>query len=74
MGSLVDSARFLILVIGDDRRFYKDDRPHSSLGYRTPGAFAAICRSKMEQGVTPPLQGPPLRLATLDSARAPATE
>ena len=62
------------MVIGDDRRFYKDDRPHSSLGYRTPGAFAATCRGKMEQGVALPLQGPPLRLATLDSARAPATE
>ena len=36
--------REAIVVIGDYRRFYRDERPHSSLAYRTPGAFAAICR------------------------------
>ena len=36
--------REAIVVIGDYRRFYKDDRPHSSLNYRTPGAFAPACR------------------------------
>ncbi len=56
------------MVIGDYRRFYRDDRPHSSLNYRTPGAFAALCRG----AVAPPVQGPPLRLAALDSAPVPA--
>ena len=58
--------REAIVVVGDYRRFYKDDRPHSSLDYRTPGAFAAICRGTVD-GVVPPVQGPPLRLAALDS-------
>lgn len=60
--------REAIVVIGDYRRFYKDDRPHSSLNYRTPGAFAALCRGP----VAAPVQGPPLRLAALDSAPVPA--
>jgi len=60
--------REAIVVVGDYRRFYRDDRPHSSLDYRTPGSFAATCRG----GVAPPVQGPPLRLAALDSAPAPA--
>lgn len=62
------SLREAIVVIGDYRRFYKDDRPHSSLDYRTPGAFAALCRG----AAASPVQGPPLRLAALDSAAAPA--
>lgn len=61
-----------IVVIGDYRRFYRDERPHSSLDYRTPGAFAATCKREMGRGVEPPVQGPPLRLAALDSAPAPA--
>jgi transposase InsO family protein len=63
--------REAIVVIGDYRRFYRDDRPHSGLDYRTPGAFAAICRGAAGR-VPPPVQGPPLRLAALDSAPAPA--
>ena len=64
--------REAIVVIGDYRRFYRDDRPHSSLGYRTPGSFAALCRGQGRGGVAPPVQGPPLRLAALASAPAPA--
>lgn len=60
--------REAVVVVGDYRRFYTEDRPHSSLNYRTPGAFAAVCRG----AVAPPVQGPPLRLAALDSAAAPA--
>ena len=60
--------REAVVVVGDYRRFYTEDRPHSSLDYRTPGAFAALCRG----GVAPPVQGPPLRLAALDSAPVPA--
>jgi|CXWL01.1.fsa_nt_gi transposase InsO family protein len=63
--------REAIVVVGDYRRFYTDDRPHSSLDYRTPGAFAAICRGAV-RGDASPVQGPPLRLAALDSAPAPA--
>jgi transposase InsO family protein len=62
--------REAMVVIEDYRRFYRDDRPHSSLDYRTPGSFAALCRG--EGGVAPPVQGPALRLAPLDSAPAPA--
>ena len=29
------------MVIEDYRRYYRDQRPHSSLGYRTPKAFVA---------------------------------
>lgn len=39
------------VVIGDYRRFYRDERPHSSLAYRTPGEFAKRCaawREKLE--------------------------
>lgn len=64
--------REAIVVIGDYRRFYKDDRPHSGLDYRTPGSFAALCRGKVGGGVAPPVRGPALRLAALDSAPAPA--
>lgn len=64
--------REAVVVIGDYRRFYKDERPHSSLDYRTPGAFAAVCRGTVGGYVSAPEQGPPLRLATLDSAPAPA--
>jgi len=64
--------REAMVVIGDYRRFYKDDRPHSSLGYRTPGWFASLCRGGMGGGIAPPVQGPPLRLAALDSAPASA--
>jgi transposase InsO family protein len=66
--------REAIVVIGDYQRFYRDERPHSSLAYRTPGAFAAICKGEaggMGGGVASPVQGPPLRLAALDSAPAP---
>ena len=60
------------VVVEDYRRFYKDDRPHSSLDYRTPGSFAALCRGKVGGSVAAPVQGPALRLAALASAPAPA--
>jgi putative transposase len=60
------------VVIEDYRRFYRDERPHSSLDYRPPGEFAALCRGDVGGGVAPPVQGPALRLAALDSAPAPA--
>ncbi|HKA69337.1 MAG TPA: integrase core domain-containing protein [Actinomycetes bacterium] len=31
------------VTIGDWKEEYNHDRPHSSLGYRTPRAHAAIC-------------------------------
>jgi transposase InsO family protein len=31
------------VTIGDWKEEYEHDRPHSSLGYRTPRAHAAIC-------------------------------
>lgn len=43
------------------RHEYNHRRPHSSLGYTPPAAFAAACR-----------QAPPLRLAALASAPSPA--
>lgn len=43
------------------RNEYNHQRPHSSLGYQPPAAFAAACR-----------QAPPLRLAALASAPSPA--
>jgi putative transposase len=49
------------VVIEDFRLNYNHRRPHSSLDYRTPAAFAAACR-----------QAPPLSLATLALAPSPA--
>jgi transposase InsO family protein len=49
------------VVIEDYREHYNHHRPHSSLDYRTPAAFAAACR-----------QAPPLRLAPLACAPSPA--
>lgn len=49
------------VVIEDYREHYNQHRPHSSLNYHTPAAFAAACR-----------QAPPLRLAALASAPSPA--
>jgi putative transposase len=48
------------VVIGDFREHYNQRRPHSSLDYRTPAAFAAACRA-----------APPLGLATLALAPSP---
>ena len=58
---LFTSLKEARVVIGDYRRHYNHHRPHSSLDYRTPAAFAAACR-----------QAPPLGLATLALAPSPA--
>ena len=36
------------VLIEDHRREYNDHRPHSSLNYQTPAAFAASCRQPIE--------------------------
>ena len=41
------------VVIGDFREHYNTRRPHSSLDYRTPAAFAAVCRAAPPLGVAP---------------------
>ena len=46
---LLDREEFATLeearvLIEDHRQEYNDHRPHSSLNYRTPAAFAAACR------------------------------
>lgn len=48
------------VVIGDYKEHYNHRRPHSSLDYRPPAAFAAACRA-----------APPLGLATLALAPSP---
>jgi putative transposase len=48
------------VVIGDFREHYNTRRPHSSLDYRAPSAFAAVCRA-----------APPLGLAALALAPSP---
>ena len=48
------------VLVGDYREHYDTRRPHSSLDYRTPAAFAAVCRA-----------APPLGLATLALAPSP---
>jgi transposase InsO family protein len=58
---LFTSLKEARVVIGDYRLHYNHHRPHSSLDYRTPAAFAAACR-----------QAPPLGLATLALAPSPA--
>jgi len=35
--------REAMVVIGDYQRFYRDERPHSRLDYRTPAEFARSC-------------------------------
>ena len=37
------SLREAIVVIEGYRRIYRNQHPHSSLEYRTPGEFAASC-------------------------------
>jgi transposase InsO family protein len=64
--------REAIVVIGDYRRFYRDERPHSSLNYRTPGSFAVLCRGEAAGGVTQQNQGPTPHPATPNSAPTPA--
>jgi transposase InsO family protein len=49
------------VVIEDYRGHYNHRRPHSSLDYRTPAAFASACRRET-----------PLRLAALACATSPA--
>ena len=56
-GSLMEAR----LVIDDFRLQYNHRRPHSSLDYRTPAAFASACR-----------RATPLRLAALACAPSPA--
>lgn len=59
-GELFTSLIEARVVLGDHRRHYNHRRPHSSLGYTTPAAFAAACR-----------QAPPLGLASLALAPSP---
>jgi transposase InsO family protein len=56
-GSLAEAR----VVIDDFRLHYNHRRPHSSLDYRTPAAFASACRRET-----------PLRLAALACATSPA--
>lgn len=56
-GSLTEAR----VVIEDFRLHYNHRRPHSSLDYRTPAAFASACR-----------RATPLRLAPLACAPSPA--
>lgn len=56
-GSLAEAR----VVIEDFRLHYNHRRPHSSLAYRTPAAFASACRRET-----------PLRLAALACATPPA--
>ena len=58
---LFTSLREAKLIVEDFRLEYNHRRPHSSLDYRTPAAFAAATRA----GATP------LRLAALDCAELP---
>lgn len=60
-GELFTSLAEARVVLGDFRGHYNHRRPHSSLGYRTPAAFASACR-----------QAPPLVLASLALAPSPA--
>ena len=60
-GELFTSLTEARVVLGDHRRHYNHDRPHSSLGYATPASFAAGCR-----------RAPPLGLAALALAPSPA--
>ena len=62
------SLREAIVVIEGYRRIYRNQHPHSSLEYRTPGEFAATCG---EGNSAPPGQGLPLRLAALASLQPP---
>jgi transposase InsO family protein len=67
--------REALVVIEDYRRFYRDERPHSSLDYRTPASFAAHCRGTVGRvggGVALQNQGKTPHPATLGSAPTPA--
>ncbi len=57
---LFTSLKEAKVVIGDYREHYNQRRPHSSLDYRTPAAFATVCR-----------RATALRLASLASAPSP---
>ena len=60
-GELFTSLLEARVVLGDYRGHYNHRRPHSSLGYMPPAAFASACR-----------QAPPLALASLALAPSPA--
>lgn len=47
---------------------YNEERPHSSLGYRTPSAFASQCVASVPASATPP---PPLQQRTAEPTHQP---
>lgn len=50
---LFTSLKEARVVIGDYRLHYNHRRPHSSLGYQPPAAFAAACRAAPSLGLAP---------------------
>ena len=48
-----ESLKEAQVLIEDHRREYNDFRPHSSLNYQTPSAFAAACRQPIVTEPTP---------------------
>jgi putative transposase len=70
-GELFTSLPEARVVLGDHRQHYNHHRPHSSLDYRTPAAFAAACRTPAPAAAACG-QAPPLGLAALALAPSPA--
>ncbi len=55
-----ESLKEAKVLIEDHRREYNDDRPHSSLSYQTPAAFAAGCRQAAQAPPGPTVTEPKL--------------